>query len=107
MAIIKCQICGRALEADESINRGVGSKCAQRYANGIQAAGASLVVVEALEISNDSYVVERVRRAKLAIGKGRISDAILFLELAAERAAGRMASSGSWRSNTVAIPEAA
>lgn len=87
MAVIKCSICGRALESDESISRGVGSKCAQRYANGIQAVGASLATVEALEISNDTYVIERVRRAKLAIGKGRICDARLFLELAAERAA--------------------
>jgi hypothetical protein len=87
MAIIKCSICGRPLESNESISRGIGSKCAAKYANGIQAAGASLTTVEALETSNDSYVVERIRRAKLAIGKGRIRDARLFLELAAERVA--------------------
>jgi hypothetical protein len=91
MAIIKCSICGRALEATESINRGVGSKCAARYANGLQATGCSFATVEALETSDDSYVVERLRRAKLAIGKGRISDARLFLELAAEHAALPMA----------------
>jgi hypothetical protein len=87
MVRIKCQICGRALEAAESIYQGVGSKCAAKYALGIQSTGYGFALVEALDALNDTYIAERVRRAKLAIGKGRIGDARLFIELAAERAA--------------------
>jgi hypothetical protein len=91
MKTIRCQICGRTLEADESINRGVGSKCAERYANGIQAAGWAAAAVEALETLAIAESVERVRRAKLAIGRGRISEAKFWLERAAEFAANRPA----------------
>lgn len=87
MPILKCSICGRPISADESISRGVGSKCAAKYAAGIQAAGTSVVQIEAFEDSNNADVVERVRRFKLAIGARRMSEAKFWLERAEEFAA--------------------
>jgi hypothetical protein len=83
---MRCQICNKPLQASESINRGVGSKCADRYFRGLFAAGISFAEIKHLEDLNDSTVNEKLRNAKLAIGGGRIAEAKFWIERAHEMA---------------------
>jgi hypothetical protein len=83
---MRCQICNKPLQATESINRGVGEKCADRYSRGLAAAGVSFAEIGQLEDLNDATVNEKLRNAKLAIGGGRIAEAKFWIERAHEMA---------------------
>ena len=87
----KCEICGRKLKAEKSIADGVGPECAARYAQGVAAAGSSVVRIETLAGLNDAGVSRWLRVAKLAIGAGRSEEVQRFLEAAEREAASPLA----------------
>jgi hypothetical protein len=63
-----CDICNRKITSSESKARGVGSKCAQTFAGGIQAAGSSFAQYDTLAAIQNPEIDRKLRSLKRAIG---------------------------------------
>lgn len=66
-----CQICGRALENLDSINRGVGPECLAKREKFLAAAGSNDHEIAALALCGDPTVMRWVSMVGKAIGSGR------------------------------------
>lgn len=90
----KCQLCGRALENLDSINRGIGPECLAKRERFLAAAGSSDAEIAEMALSNDSTVVRWIGKVGAAIAAGRQDHVNMFLQAAraaAQRALLRVA----------------
>ena len=71
MTSINCQICGRALENLDSINRGIGPECLAKREKFLAAAGSNDHEIEALALCGDPTVARWIAMVGKAIGSGR------------------------------------
>jgi len=83
----KCQICGRALENLDSINRGTGPECLAKREKFLAAAGSNDHEIAMLALCGDPTVTRWIAMVGPAIGRGRQDDVNRFIE-AARRAYG-------------------
>lgn len=90
----KCQLCGRALENLDSINRGIGPECLAKRERFLAAAGSSDHEIAELALCGDPTVARWISKVGLAIAAGRQNDVNLFLQ-AAKCAAQRLAAQAS------------
>jgi hypothetical protein len=67
----KCQICGRALENLDSINRGTGPECLAKREKFLAAAGSNDHEIASLALCGDPTVTRWVSMIGRAIGSGR------------------------------------
>jgi len=78
----KCQICGRALENLDSINRGIGPECLTKRERFLAAGGSNVEEIESLALCGDPNVTRWIPWIWGAIGKGRQGDVDRFIEAA-------------------------
>lgn len=77
-----CQICHRALSAQDSLRRGIGPECADKYQRYLAAAGTDEAEIARLALANDPTVTKWVALIGRAIGRGRQCDVSQFLSAA-------------------------
>lgn len=77
-----CQICGRALENLDSINRGIGPECLAKREKFLAAAGSNDSEIAMLALCGDPTVTRWVGIVGKAIGSGRQDDVNRFIEAA-------------------------
>jgi hypothetical protein len=78
----KCQICGRALENLDSINRGVGPECLAKREKFLAAAGSNDHEIAMLALCSDPTVLRWIGMIGKAIGSGRQDHVNRFIEAA-------------------------
>jgi hypothetical protein len=82
----KCQICGRALENLDSINRGIGPECLAKREKFLAVGGSNVAEIENLALCGDPNVTRWIAMIGKAIGKGRQNDVNRFIEAARRQA---------------------
>jgi|SRR5882672_3698344 len=78
----KCQICGKALENLDSINRGIGPECLAKRERFLAAAGSNDHEIAELALCGDPTVLRWVSSIAKAIGAGRQDHVNRFLDAA-------------------------
>jgi hypothetical protein len=78
----KCQVCGRALENLDSINRGIGPECLAKRERFLAAAGSNDHEIAALALCGDPTVTRWINMVGKAIGSGRQDHVNRFIEAA-------------------------
>lgn len=77
-----CQICGRALENLDSINRGVSPECLAKREKFLAAAGSNDHEIAELALCGDPTVMRWLSMVGKAIGSGRQDHVNRFLQAA-------------------------
>jgi hypothetical protein len=99
----RCKICKKALKAPESLAKGIGPECANKWAGMLSGAGLTLAALNIPEaLSTDPLVALSLDRAEKALLAGRRSDVEQFK--AAARKAARELSLGFSRSEPSSAP---
>lgn len=86
MTRLKCQLCGRKLTSETSIELGIGPECREKQTRFLAAANSSLEEIGQLTLLNDPTVTRWLTSTAKAIGAGRQEEVTNFIE-AARRAA--------------------
>lgn len=84
----RCQICKRELKSDESIAKGIGPECADKYASAGAGCSAEALGIDPA-VAGDPHVAKWLRVAGIAGARGHRRDAEQFRQ-AAMRAAARV-----------------
>jgi hypothetical protein len=66
-----CQICQRSLTNQNSISKGIGPECEQKYQRYLAAAGSNDAEIAELALCGDATVLRWVAMIGKAIGAGR------------------------------------
>jgi len=82
MTSTNCQICGRALENLDSINRGIGPECLAKREKFLAAAGSNDHEIAMLALCGDPTVTRWIGMVGKAIGSGRQDHVNRFIEAA-------------------------